>query len=270
MIPPNIHAPKSPTGTYDTQAPPGPIDPSRIPETGELVLPDIEDAATLTTADLPKPPVLIDKILHAGSKMVIGGGSKSFKTWALADLAISVACGTPWWGQETSRTRVLYINLEIQPAFFAERLKKVLSARGLTLNREELSVWNLRGHAAGIERLIPRILSEVSKQSYRLIILDPIYKCLGSRDENRAGDIGSMMNQLEWLAVKSEAAVVFGAHFSKGNQSAKESMDRIGGSGVFARDPDSIVVLTRHKEENAFAVEATLRNFAPIKPFCVR
>jgi hypothetical protein len=27
---------------------------------------------------------------------------------------------------------------------------------------------------------------------------------------------------------------------------------------------------TRHQEENAFTVEATLRNFKPIQPFCVR
>jgi len=40
-----------------------------------------------------------------------------------------------------------------------------------------------------------------------------------------------------------DAASVFGAHFSKGNQAGKESIDRISGSGVFARDPDTILVI---------------------------
>jgi hypothetical protein len=47
-------------------------------------------------------------------------------------------------------------------------------------------------------------------------------------------------------------------------------MDRISGSGVFARDPDSIVTLTRHETDDAFSVEMTLRNFPPQEPFVVR
>src|ERR1051325_5990145 len=34
------------------------------------------------------------------------------------------------------------------------------------------------------------------------------------------------------------AAVALAGHFTKGNASAKEAIDRISGSGVFARDPD--------------------------------
>jgi len=37
--------------------------------------------------------------------------------------------------------------------------------------------------------------------------------------------------------VKTGAAVGFGAHYSKGNQAGKEAIDRVSGSGVFARDP---------------------------------
>jgi len=47
-------------------------------------------------------------------------------------------------------------------------------------------------------------------------------------------------------------------------------MDRIGGSGVFARDPDTILTLTRHQEDNAFTVEPILRNHPPISPFVIR
>jgi hypothetical protein len=79
-----------------------------------------------------------------------------------------------------------------------------------------------------------------------------------------------MLNQLEKIAVKTDAAVAFGAHYSKGNQALKESIDRIGGSGVFARDPDSILTMTAHEEPDAFTVDATLRNHAPIEPFVVK
>jgi hypothetical protein len=50
----------------------------------------------------------------------------------------------------------------------------------------------------------------------------------------------------------------------------KETIDRISGSGVFGRDPDTIFNFTRHEEENCYTVESILRNHAPVAPFCVR
>jgi hypothetical protein len=63
---------------------------------------------------------------------------------------------------------------------------------------------------------------------------------------------------------------VFGAHFSKGNQAGKESIDRIGGSGVFARDPDVILTMTPHEDDDAHVIDLTLRALPPVKPFVVR
>jgi len=79
-----------------------------------------------------------------------------------------------------------------------------------------------------------------------------------------------MLNEIEKLAIKTGAAVVFGSHFAKGNPAAKDSIDRISGSGVFARDPDTILTLTRHQEENRYVVEPILRNFPPVTPFVVQ
>jgi hypothetical protein len=63
--------------------------------------------------------------------------------------------------------------------------------------------------------------------------------------------------------------VALAGHFAKGNASAKETIDRISGSGVFARDPDSLVIFTQHEEERAFAVELVVRNLPPVEPFVV-
>ena len=66
------------------------------------------------------------------------------------------------------------------------------------------------------------------------------------------------------------ASVVFAAHFTKGNQAGKESIDRISGGGSLNRDPDGLVTLTRHETDHAFTVDFTLRDFAPIEPFVVK
>lgn len=233
-------------------------------------LPPIHDLNQFMKTTLPKPKTLIDGILHQGSKMSVGGGSKSFKTWMLLDLALSVSSGTSWLGFPTTQAKVLYCNFEIQPEFIQDRVKALEEAKAVNVEAGCLDLWNLRGSAAAFDVIIPAILERIKEREYGLIVLDPIYKLYGETDENSAGNVAALMNALEELAVKSSAAVVFGAHFSKGNQAGKDSIDRVSGSGVFARDPDSLITVTRHEEEEAFVVEATLRNFKPVEPFVVR
>ena len=63
------------------------------------------------------------------------------------------------------------------------------------------------------------------------------------------GDITALLNMVENLAVTTGAAVALAGHYAKGNAAAKESIDRISGRGVFARDPDSLITFTKHEEE---------------------
>lgn len=217
----------------------------------------------------PEPPQLVDGVLHQGAKMVLGGPSKARKSWSLIDLMLSVATGTPWWGFPTCPGRALYLNFEL-PAFALQyRITRIAAAKGIS-DFTGFDIWNLRGHATDFSALIPKILGRIRDTGYSLILIDPIYKGLGSRNENDAGDIASLLNEVEQLAAKSGAAAVFGAHFSKGNQAGKESIDRIGGSGVFARDPDVILTMTPHEDDDAHVIDLTLRALPPVKPFVVR
>lgn len=233
-------------------------------------LPEIEDTVDFLSHSVEQPKVLIEGILHQGSKMIIGSGSKSFKTWTLLDLAMSVACGAPWLGVTTTKGRVLFLNFELKPVSISSRMQAIRTARDLQWDQGMFDVWNLRGHAAEYSVVIPKILERVKARHYDLIILDPVYKLYGDTDENSAGDVAKLMNELERLAVKTNAAIVFSAHFSKGNQAGKESVDRVSGSGVFARDPDAILSFTKHEQDNAFVVESTLRDFKQKEPFVVK
>jgi hypothetical protein len=163
---------------------------------------------------------------------------------------------------------VLYINFEIPRAFIRSRIKLLCRAKGID-DVSNLDVWTLRGHGAALWRLLPALLAKIEADKYALIIIDPIYKGLGGRDENSAGDISELCNELERLAVATGAAVLYAAHFSKGNQSGKEAIDRISGSGVFGRDADSIIVLTKHETPDAYAVDLILRNLPEQPPFVV-
>ena len=233
-------------------------------------LPEIISAAQFVASPIATPPEIIGGILHAGSKMVYGGPSKANKTWCLADLAISVSTGTDWLQFKTTRGKVLFLNFEIQNYSWQIRLSKIASAKGVELTND-LQLWNLRGYGDDYRRLLPRIIQRCANENFTLIVLDPIYKIYGDdTKENSSEDIARLLNALEMVSLKTGAAIAFGAHFAKGNSAGKNAIDRMSGSGVFARDPDTILVCTEHEAESAFTIEPILRNFAPVPAFTVR
>lgn len=231
-------------------------------------LPAIEPGNEFAAATIPELPELVAGLMHQETKIAFGGGSKTFKTWQLLNLALSVAQGLDYMGYKTSKGNVLFVNLELPRVFCQKRAKQVALARKTELP-PNLGFLNLRGRTAEYKSLLPRILNLISKK-YALVILDPIYKIYGAMDENSAGDVALLLNAVEELCVQSGAAIAIAHHFSKGNQAKKEAIDRMSGSGVFQRDPDTILNFTRHEEENCFTVDVAQRNFPPVEPFVVR
>ena len=233
-------------------------------------LPGFKRASEVTPQEIILPEMIVDSLLHRGCKMVLAGGSKSFKSWSLIDLGLSVANGLEWWGLPTKRGRVLYLNFELINGFFEQRLDSVCKARSMDLP-DEFLFWTLRNHCYDLE-VISRVLTTRAKAQdlkIDMIIVDPIYKALGGLSENDAGDMGLLMENIEKLGKDLDAAVIFGAHFSKGVQSGKEAIDRMAGSGVFARDPDVILTMTRHESKGSFVVESELRYLPDIPDFVV-
>jgi len=246
------------------------VDPAVDLEVIPPPLPDVcffEDFAA--NPPLP-PPQVIEGILHQGCKMLLGGTSKSNKSWCLLDLALSVASGQPWWGRPCAKVAVVYVNFELQPWALAQRLNALCAARPeCKIGRQTLALWNLRGRNTDLTMLRPQLEEHLAKYQFGLIILDPAYKVLGNRDENANGEIADLMNELEALAQKTGAALVVAHHFAKGDSTAKLAIDRMSGAGAWARDPDSIMVLTPHEEPDCFTVTSILRNLPQVPEFVV-
>lgn len=212
----------------------------------------------------PRPQQLVHGLVHVGEKLLMAGASKSYKSWALLDLACSVGTGTPFWGLPTTQGSILLLNYEIRPWFFAKRLEQVMKAKGCG-PLHNVHVWNLRGKRADFGRVLLELRTLLKSMEFVLVIIDPLYSGLAGRSENDAAEMAAFMNSIEELA-ELGPAVALGHHFAKGNSAMRESLDRASGSGVFARDPDGIVTLNRHQTDDAFVAEFTLRNFAPMAP----
>ncbi|MGH8021016.1 MAG: AAA family ATPase, partial [Opitutaceae bacterium] len=232
---------------------------------------DIVAASTFCAEDEQDPPQLIDGILYRGAKMIIAGPSKSRKTWNLTDLAISVALGAPWCGFTTRAASVLYVNLEIARFSYRKRIRFICTGRAFDpADLTRFHIWNRRGRDNEITQLADRLRRQVARIAADLIIIDPIYKTYGDREENSNTEMAQILNELEKLAQDTGAAVLIAAHFPKGNLTARDAIDRIAGASVFGRDPDSLLILTPHEQGDAFTVSPILRDLPPQPEFVIQ
>jgi hypothetical protein len=164
---------------------------------------------------------------------------------------------------------VLYINFEIPRAFIKQRLQ-IIAAKTSQPIPENLHIWTLRGQSMDFDTLLQAVQDQIKTHPYTLIILDPIYKLMVGSSENTGSGAGILCHNIERLAESTGAAVIYAHHFTKGNAARKKAIDRMSGSGVFARDADTIITMTEHQEEGCYAVEMTLRNLPPQDSFVVK
>ena len=231
-------------------------------------------------ANPPKlPEVLIDGIVRVGHKMLISGSSKAGKSFLLMQLAIALSEGLKWLGFKCKKSKVLYVNLEIDGASCINRFAEIYKALKLKPKySHDIVIWNLRGRAMPLDKLVPRLIRKVQNQGYDAIIIDPIYKVI-TGDENNASEMGAFSNQFDKICNETGCAAIYCHHHSKGAQGFKKAMDRASGSGVFARDPDAqldMIQLETSDEfmavnadvlsSTAWRLESSLREFKNINP----
>ena len=230
-------------------------------------------------ADPPElPGELIEGVLRRGHKMLISGSSKAGKSFLLMELCISIAEGKPWLGFSCRKGRVLYVNLEIDPASCVNRFVKIYDALQYERKHmDDIIIWNLRGHAVPLDQLVPKLIRRVRDQQLDAIIIDPIYKVI-TGDENSASDMAAFCNQFDRVCNETGCSTIYCHHHSKGAQGAKRAMDRASGSGVFARDPDAQLDMIElelsddvrntlaETGASAWRLESSLREFQNFKP----
>ena len=202
----------------------------------ELAL--LPEPVTLSDVKEPpeKPPELIAGVLRRGHKALIAGPSKAAKSFLLIELAISIAEGRPWLGFPCRQGKVLYMNLEIDPASCIGRFLAIYRAMGIEDRHDEnIVIWNLRGHALPLDRLAPLLIRRMKGEAFSAVIIDPIYKVI-TGDENNASDMGAFCNLFDKICTEMGASAIYCHHHSKGTQGWKKAMDRASGSGgVLAR-----------------------------------
>ncbi len=241
-------------------------------------LPDVVSLADYKDGAPELPEELIEGILRRGHKMLISGSSKAGKSFLLMELCIAIAEGKKWLGFFCKKGRVLYVNLEIDPASAINRFLNIYKELGYAGEyMPDIEIWNLRGHAVPLDQLVPKLIRKTRDQHFDAIIIDPIYKVI-TGDENSASEMAAFCNQFDRICNETGCATIYCHHHSKGVQGAKRAMDRASGSGVFARDPDAQIDMIELELTNevkskvadngasAWQLESSLREFPNITP----
>lgn len=218
-------------------------------------------------------PPLIHGLLRHGESANLIAAPKVGKSWMSLDLAISVAMGGMFLDTfQCEPGAVLLIDNELHPETLADRMPKVMAARGLdmaTLGRN-IFVESLRGQLRDLPGM-EAYFRGLEPGRFALIICDAFYRFLPSgTDENDNGAMAGLYNLIDRYAAITGSAFVLIHHTSKGDQSQKSVTDVGSGAGAQSRAPDAHIALRRHEEDGCAVLQAEVRSWQPPEPLCLR
>ena len=216
---------------------------------------------------------VVHGLLREGETMNVIAPPKTGKSWLVTDLALAVATGRRWLAAfQTVQGPVLILDNELHRETTAHRIPKVAEARGVSLEEVADSVFveNLRGRLQDLFALGPYFRA-IEPGRFKLVILDAFYRFIPrDTDENDNGSITQLYNRLDHWAMELGCSFVLIHHASKGSQSGKSITDVGAGAGSQSRATDTHLILRPHEQDNAVVLDAAVRSWAPLDPFCLR
>lgn len=206
----------------------------------ESLLVDVDSMTGVHVPELAEP--IVDGVLRRGHVMMLTGPPKAGKSWCMAQLAYAVASGGDWMGFRCHQGCVCYVDTELDPNSLFNRLDRVRAKMGLADSGGNILAMPLRGKTVSAEMIANAISDAYGENPPALVIIDSIYS-IETGDENSAGDMRQMMQQLGGIA-SGGSAIAFAHHHAKGSAGSRNVIDRGSGSGVFGRFVDAMVDLT--------------------------
>ena len=221
--------------------------------------PPVPPVGTVVRAsDVPDAPPdhawLVEDIWREAGVGIVGGPPKGLKTWTVAELAVSVASGTPFLGIHNVKSSGPVL------AYFAEdslpdiklRLNALCANRDVDLKSLHIDLIDanqlLLNHSGHIKWLD----EQVRQAKPRLLILDPFVR-LFRGNEDDAGQVAAVLGHLRRLQREHGTAVLLVHHVRKGASSTSGATLR--GSGDLHAFGDSNLYLTPTRTGSRIVVE---------------
>ncbi len=222
--------------------------------------------AWLLEPDEQERPIMRNLFDH-GDRVAIVGQSKARKSFYALQLAVALATGTPFLGVETVKQTVLVVNGEIRAGAYKRRLRRMIDRLGIGAgDLSGLVVVNAA--ETGEPDTFADVLALAKRHRADVCVVDPAYLLLG--DEVNQVEVKDSVRAMKRFAVEGVTLVAV-YHATKGRMGDKQAVDRISGSGIFARDASTMISLCEHASEPDHVVVTSItRNYAPCEPITVR
>lgn len=206
-----------------------------------------ESMASLCSRDIAPPCYVVPGLIPNGIT-ILASPPKFGKSWMCLDLAISVATGTEFMGQETRKNGVIYLALEDGDYRLKERSLKVAGDRELAENL--LLVKDAPPLADGLLPMLKALMAEATG-SVGMIIIDTLQKIRGTagKTEGVYGYDYRELGQLHKFALDNNIAVVLVHHLNKGGDDG-DFVSRLNGSTGISGAADAIITLSRAKRRD--------------------
>jgi hypothetical protein len=216
---------------------------------------------------------VIDGLLRRGQVGNLISTSKSYKTYLVLGLAISMAVKRDWLDRfPTIGGRVLLIDLELQRPDITRRTRDIVSAMHVPeqIVAESIDVLSYRGRDGRIETM-EHFLLGLKPRDYSLVIVDPLYKTYPEQfDENSNAQMTGLYRRWERMAEHLDCAMMIVHHGTKGSQSEKRIVDVGAGASAQSRSADCHIALREHEVPDCMVLDAKVRSFKPVESLVVR
>ena len=236
---------------------PYPDDESEINYEGETL-------AELYKVKFPDLEWLADHLIPLGGLTAVTGAPKSFKTFFLQDLAVSVATGKPFLGKFPVATgRILFVDEENPRRTTVKRFKGM----GMS-SSENIVILARKGVHMDKPKSVEALLRYVDKLQPRLIIIDSLTK-VHSKNENASNEMSDVFTEIKKF-MREDRAVVIIHHHNKASRNDKrgEGSSIRGSSNIYAEVDAHLAIDRRGVDRNNIVVtQGALRDAEEMKPF---
>jgi hypothetical protein len=208
-----------------------------------------------------RTPYIIEGVLREGEVAALIAPPKCAKSFLLADLALSCACGNRWHGHWHVREgRACIVDNELTRNEIAHRLREVMRAKGISRDRvaDRITIVSLRETTTSAVEVLAQL---EDTGNFDLVIFDALYRFLEKgMDENSNADMTQLLRAFSRYSARTRAGVIMVHHTAKGSQAGKEPIDAGSGAGALGRAVDTHIVLQRHEEEDVFVEQMNTRS----------
>lgn len=210
--------------------------------------------------ELKPPPWLIEGTLPQLGLLAVYGAPGDGKTFAVLDMAMCVATGTPWHGKAVQKGYVIYISAE-GGGGIGKRVGAWLDEHGIgkddyatVMARFIVSTISVHPDSEDLQEILnatvddPEYQHELANyvdddeaQPPLLIVVDTLARCFVG-DENQQEDMGAFVRALDALRENNQATVLVVHHTNAGG-------DRERGNTAFRGACDTMVQVSKDDME---------------------